>query len=174
MLWCNGITVLCAARQYGARRSTYDIDIAPSMELGNLQRLSAALRELGAGIRVDDLPDGLPSDCSRRISTRHADAESTHTGRAIDSVRVKVAALDDVIVSEAAPARGQGSRCATGIDRPRQARSERQGVGAEICCSTGINLMNRSYFTGNPPYLIPPYSSAGLGWAGRGSAQDSQ
>ncbi|WP_204080053.1 hypothetical protein [Mycobacterium riyadhense] len=48
-----------AAQLYGARRPTYDIDIAPSTALDNLQRLSRALRELGAGIRVDCLAEGL-------------------------------------------------------------------------------------------------------------------
>ncbi|ORB82698.1 hypothetical protein B1987_01205 [Mycobacterium kansasii] len=119
-----------AARLYGARRPTYDIDIAPSMELDNLQRLSAALRELGAGIRVDDLPDGLPFDCSGEslrgmrmlnLRTPVGDLDLTFAPagypdgyhgllpgvqeRVIDSVRVKVAALDDVIASKTAAAR---------------------------------------------------------------------
>jgi hypothetical protein len=51
-----------AAQLYGARRPTYDIDITPSTALDNLQRLSRALRELGAGIRVDGLAEGLPFD----------------------------------------------------------------------------------------------------------------
>ena len=49
---------------YGARRPTYDIDIAPSRALDNLHRLSKALRDLGAGIRVDGLDEGLPFDSS--------------------------------------------------------------------------------------------------------------
>jgi hypothetical protein len=53
-----------AARLYGARRPTYDIDIAPSTALDNLHRLSEALRDLCAGIRVDGLDEGLPFDSS--------------------------------------------------------------------------------------------------------------
>jgi hypothetical protein len=53
-----------AALLYGARRPTYDIDITPSTGAGNLQRLSDALRELKAGIRVDNLDDGLPFNSS--------------------------------------------------------------------------------------------------------------
>ena len=53
-----------AARLYGARRPTYDFDIAPSTAPDNLHRLSEALRELGAGIRVDGLDQGLPFDSS--------------------------------------------------------------------------------------------------------------
>lgn len=53
-----------AAMLYGARRPTYDIDITPSAAPENLRRLSDALRELKAGIRVDDLDEGLPFDSS--------------------------------------------------------------------------------------------------------------
>lgn len=53
-----------AAMLYGARRPTYDIDITPSTARANLQRLSDALRELQAGIRIDDLDDALPFDSS--------------------------------------------------------------------------------------------------------------
>jgi hypothetical protein len=35
-----------AALLYGARRPTYDVDITPATDAGNLQRLSDALREL--------------------------------------------------------------------------------------------------------------------------------
>ena len=53
-----------AARLYGARRPTYDLDITPSTSLDNLHRLSMALRELDAGIRVDGLDERLPFDSS--------------------------------------------------------------------------------------------------------------
>ena len=53
-----------AALLYGARRPTYDVDITPATDAGNLQRLSDALRELKAGIRVDNLEDGLSFDSS--------------------------------------------------------------------------------------------------------------
>jgi hypothetical protein len=51
-----------AAQVYGARRPTRDIDVVPRTTRENLARLVAALRELHAGIRGDDLPDGLPFD----------------------------------------------------------------------------------------------------------------
>jgi len=53
-----------AARLYGARRPTYDLDITPSTSLDNLHRLLMALRELDAGIRVDGLDERLPFDSS--------------------------------------------------------------------------------------------------------------
>ena len=53
-----------AANLHGAVRPTKDIDVAPATTTENLMRLVAALRELNAGIRVDELPDGLPFDTS--------------------------------------------------------------------------------------------------------------
>jgi hypothetical protein len=53
-----------AAQLYGSRRPTSDIDITPSTTQDNLERLSAALRELHAAIRVDDQPEGLPFNCT--------------------------------------------------------------------------------------------------------------
>lgn len=119
-----------AAQLYGARRPTYDIDIAPSTALDNLHRLSVALRELEAGIRVDDSPDGLPFDCSAEslrgmrmlnLRTPVGDLDLTFelagfpdgydgllTGaheRMVDDIRVKVAGLADVIASKTAAAR---------------------------------------------------------------------
>lgn len=53
-----------AAQQHGATRPTEDIDITPATDPDNLARLADALRELGAGIRITDAPDGLPFDTS--------------------------------------------------------------------------------------------------------------
>lgn len=53
-----------AAQLYGSRRPTNDIDITPSTTQENLERLSAALRELDAAMRVEDQPEGLPFDCT--------------------------------------------------------------------------------------------------------------
>ena len=39
---------------------TYDIDVSPAADRDNLQRLSAALVALGARIRTEAVPDGLP------------------------------------------------------------------------------------------------------------------
>jgi len=119
-----------AAQLYGARRPTYDIDITPSTTLENLHRLSAALRELGAGIRVDDLAEGLPFDCSAEslrgtrilnLRTPAGDLDLTFVpagfpegyeglvgsakAHTISGISVKVAALNDVIKSKTAAAR---------------------------------------------------------------------
>lgn len=60
------------AQAYGARRPTRDIDVVPRTSTQNLQRLIAALKELRAGIRVDDLPDGLPFDTDPDALAGHA------------------------------------------------------------------------------------------------------
>lgn len=44
----------------GSPLPTLDLDITPQRSRENLSRLSTALDELGAGIRVDALPEGLP------------------------------------------------------------------------------------------------------------------
>jgi hypothetical protein len=43
-------------------RPTLDIDVSPARDLSNLERLSAALDELGARIRTTGVPEGLPFD----------------------------------------------------------------------------------------------------------------
>lgn len=53
-----------AAQQHGATRPTEDVDITPATDAGNLSRLAAALRELGARVRVAGVPDGLAFDTS--------------------------------------------------------------------------------------------------------------
>lgn len=49
-----------AATLHGADYVTSDLDITPAQEADNLERLSAALTDLRARIRVDDPPEGLP------------------------------------------------------------------------------------------------------------------
>jgi hypothetical protein len=49
-----------AATFYGSVTPTFDVDITPEMTMANLARLSAALTELEARIRVEGIPDGLP------------------------------------------------------------------------------------------------------------------
>ena len=49
-----------AAALRGSPHVTTDIDITPSRALKNLARLSLALRELDARIRVEGVPDGVP------------------------------------------------------------------------------------------------------------------
>lgn len=52
-----------AAVAHGSALPTEDVDITPDREQGNLDRLSAALRELGARLRVDREPDGVDFPC---------------------------------------------------------------------------------------------------------------
>ncbi len=77
-----------AAQQHGATRPTEDIDITPAVDVDNLGRLAAALRELDARVRVSDPPDGLPFDTSAdalrgmsmlNLRCRHG---RSHSGRA--------------------------------------------------------------------------------------------
>lgn len=119
-----------AAQVYGAARPTRDIDVVPRTTTGNLRRLVAALKELRAGIRVDELPDGVPfdtdSDALRgqkmlNLRTRYGDLDLTFTPAAfphgyddlaaraqrfaVGDVVVRVAALADVIASKEAAGR---------------------------------------------------------------------
>jgi hypothetical protein len=49
-----------AATLHGSNLRTGDVDICPSREPANLQRLAAALRDLGAKVRTIDSAEGLP------------------------------------------------------------------------------------------------------------------
>jgi hypothetical protein len=46
-----------AARAHGATRPTADIDCVPDTDADNYERLAAALRELGARLRVGGMSD---------------------------------------------------------------------------------------------------------------------
>ncbi len=110
-----------------AVRPTKDIDVAPATTTENLTRLVAALRELNAGIRVDEMLEGLPFDTSAEalkgmkmlnLRTRFGDLDLVFSpagfpggyadliGRAgefvVDGLTIRVAALQDVISSKAA------------------------------------------------------------------------
>lgn len=120
-----------AALQYGATRPTQDIDVTPSTETENLGRLAAALKEMGAGIRVNDILEGLPFDTSAEalrgvkmlnLRTPHGDVDLTFdpagvdgypdlvrsaVAKVVDGVTVQLAALDDIIRSKTAAARNK-------------------------------------------------------------------
>jgi hypothetical protein len=49
-----------AAALRGSAAPTFDVDITPDLGADNLMRLSAALTDLEARIRVDGIPEGLP------------------------------------------------------------------------------------------------------------------
>ena len=51
-----------AARLHDTGHATIDVDICPSTDDANLTNLAAALRELGARLRVGGDPDGVPFD----------------------------------------------------------------------------------------------------------------
>jgi hypothetical protein len=56
------IGAYAAIAQQAPIMATRDIDFTPDDSPDNLERLSAALKELGARIRADDSPEGLPFD----------------------------------------------------------------------------------------------------------------
>lgn len=123
-----------AAQLHGAKRPTTDIDVTPATTLANLNRLAAALRDLRATIRVDDLPEGLPFDTSaealagvRTLNLRspHGDLDLTFTPdgtggypdliraastRDIAGIQVHLASLEDIIRSKRAAARPKDLR----------------------------------------------------------------
>ena len=53
-----------AAVLHGDVGVTVDIDVVPERSDQNLERLAGALRDLGARIRTEGEPEGLPFDCS--------------------------------------------------------------------------------------------------------------
>lgn len=59
-----------AARLQGFPRLTADADITPDGSADNLERLAAALRELGTRIYTDTVPEGLSFDCSAAALAR--------------------------------------------------------------------------------------------------------
>lgn len=59
-----------AARLQGFPRFTQDADITPAKDAENVKRLAAALRELDARIYTDQIPEGLPFDCSPQMLSR--------------------------------------------------------------------------------------------------------
>lgn len=114
-----------AAQLHGARQPTTDADVSPKTTVDNLDRLSAALRELDARIRSDAVPGGLPFDTSAEalrgvsmlnLTTPFGDLDLTFspagfpagydqliddaTPRAVDGVTIQVAALRDIIKSK--------------------------------------------------------------------------
>ena len=118
-----------AAELHGSLRRTVDIDVVPRTTADNLDRLAAALRELQATIRTDDLPGGLPFSPSGEamvgktmlnLVTLHGelDLNFTPSGTAgyedlrtaattfdVGRVQVQVASLADVIRSKTAAGR---------------------------------------------------------------------
>ncbi len=59
-----------AARLQGFPRLTADADITPARDRDNLSRLATALRELGARVFTEAVPEGLKFDCSAQTLSR--------------------------------------------------------------------------------------------------------
>ena len=59
-----------AARLHGSPRLTADADITPARDPENLERLAAALRDIDARVFTENVPEGLPFDCSARTLAR--------------------------------------------------------------------------------------------------------
>jgi hypothetical protein len=118
-----------AATLYGSPHVTFDVDITPEAEEGNLRRLAAALDDLDARIRTEGEPEGLAFDRSAEMLSRasllnlttragHLDlAFEPHGTRGypdlrrgavtieVHGIQVPVAALADVIRSKEAAGR---------------------------------------------------------------------
>jgi hypothetical protein len=58
------------ARMQGFPRVTADADVTPERSPANLERLAAALRELGAKISTETVPEGLAFDCTPAMLAR--------------------------------------------------------------------------------------------------------
>lgn len=119
-----------AANLHGAVRPTRDIDVTPATTVENLARLATALGDLHAGVRVDELPEGLPFDTSPEalrgvkmlnLRTAHGDLDlafapegfpagyedliGSASGHLVAGLTVQVAALRDIIASKTAAGR---------------------------------------------------------------------
>lgn len=121
-----------AANLHGAVRPTQDMDVTPQTTVENLERLAAALQELGAGIRVDELPEGIAFDTSAEalrgikmlnLRSPHGDIDLTFEPAGfphgyddlishaephmVGSIMIKVAAIGDLILSKETAARAK-------------------------------------------------------------------
>jgi hypothetical protein len=120
-----------AAALRGSAAPTFDVDITPDTDATNLARLSAALTDLDARVRVDGIPDGLPFShdaaslaqmTTLNLTTRLGDLdvafypagvgdysqwEVKSASVTVLGVPVKVASLDDIIRSKEAADRNK-------------------------------------------------------------------
>ena len=120
-----------AAALYGSGTVTFDVDVVPDSTFQNLTRLSAALDELGARIRVDGIEGGLSFDHDSRslgsmevinLVTNHGDLDITFHPSGVSSfsewdehaeeaealgVHFRLASLADVIRSKEAAGRSK-------------------------------------------------------------------
>lgn len=130
-----------AAQQHGSARPTEDVDVTPATTLENLGRLALALKDLNAGIRVNEVPEALPFATSaealrgmRMLNLRtphgdldltfepagvdgYADLERGATSRDVDGVLVRLASLDDIIRSKSAAGRNKDAEALPELHR---------------------------------------------------------
>jgi len=123
-----------AAVLHGSPLPTLDVDICPSPEQPNLERLAAALQEMDARLRTPDTPEGVRFPCDAgflgnmqllNLVTRFGDLDlalrpsgtegfSDLSRRAVAvnvrGLRVAVASLEDVIRSKEAANRPKDQR----------------------------------------------------------------
>jgi hypothetical protein len=76
-----------AAVAHGSALPTEDVDVTPERDPANLDRLAAALRELGARLRTDREPDGIEFPCDGEfLAAQHAVLNLTTTSGDLDLV----------------------------------------------------------------------------------------
>ena len=119
---------------HGSPQVTFDADICPEQSPSNLEKLAAALREMGARIRTSDVPEGLPFACEAAFLARvqmvnlvtslgdldlsfhpsgtggFDDLISRAEAMTVKGWDVRVAALEDVIRSKEAAGRPKDER----------------------------------------------------------------
>lgn len=120
-----------AAVIHGSTAMTNDADIVASRDVGNVERLSQALRDLDARLRVESDPDGIAFDphpaliqsmLMLNMTTRCGDLDLTFSPAALDDYddlvansglieieghSVRVASLTDIIRSKTAAGRAK-------------------------------------------------------------------
>jgi hypothetical protein len=120
-----------AANLHGSDVVTFDVDITPSSEPDNLDRLSSALRDLDARIYVDGIPEGLAFEHSGaslakgrvwNLETRYGrlDINMVPSGTSgYDDLRVGAIVLDLGGVSPAVASLDDIIRSKEAADRPK-------------------------------------------------------
>ena len=117
-----------AAAAHGSTLPTEDVDVVPARDRNNLDRLAAALEELGARIRAEGEPDGVEFPCTGAFllamgamlnlttdagdvdlvmqpagfDAGHDDLDARAIDVELDGVVVRVASLGDVMASKRA------------------------------------------------------------------------
>jgi len=143
-----------AAALRGSASPTFDVDITPATGTENLARLSAALKDLDARIRVDGIPEGLPFShdatslaqmTTLNLVTRLGDLDIAFDPAGVEDysrweagassvtvlgVPVQVASLDDIIRSKEAAGRDK-DRLQLPVLRALQRRERRLGELSE-------------------------------------------